>query len=263
LPPRKTRFVLRRDGRPGLAEGRESPDEAPALRNTARNSVERALLAVVGRRDRGASFLYVWRYLSPLPGPTFSSVLQGALRPNTYVSVAASTALYGQDGLTATALAGQGPLDRRGLVKALVSTPVILSVVAGGITNLSGFVLPDAIFSTLKILGSASLPLGLLAVGAGLDVAAARVSFGPVIQSSLVKLAFVPLATYFIGMELGLRDVPLDAAVMFNSLPCTPSAYIMARLLGGDHRMSAGIISVQTTLAALTMPLVLVALAWG
>jgi predicted permease len=30
----------------------------------------------------------------------------------------------------------------------------------------------------------------------------------------------------------------------------------MARLLGGDHRIAAGIISVQTVLAALTMPVV-------
>ncbi|WP_338641649.1 hypothetical protein [Burkholderia pyrrocinia] len=49
----------------------------------------------------------------------------------------------------------------------------------------------------------------------------------------------------------------LTTIVLFNSLPCTPSAYIMAKLLGGDHRLSAGIITVQTALAAVTMPLVL------
>jgi predicted permease len=30
----------------------------------------------------------------------------------------------------------------------------------------------------------------------------------------------------------------------------------MSKLLGGDHRLAAGIINVQTALAALTMPLV-------
>jgi malonate transporter and related proteins len=243
-------------------------------------SLESMAAALLGAVLLGAVCLYVWRYLRPLPGPTFSSVLQGALRPNTYVGVAAATALYGQEGLTATALAiaitipilnvcsivvlalygGRGPVDKRGLFKSVVSNPVIVSVIAGGLTNLVGISLPDAVASTLKIMGSASLPLGLLAVGAGLDLTAARVSFVPVLQSSIVKLAFVPCATYFIGKSINLHDVPLNAAVMFNALPCTPSAYIMARLLGGDHRMSAGIISVQTSLAAITMPLVLFAI---
>ena len=35
----------------------------------------------------------------------FSTVLQGALRPNTYVGVAAATAIYGKPGLTITAVA--------------------------------------------------------------------------------------------------------------------------------------------------------------
>jgi malonate transporter and related proteins len=52
----------------------------------------------------------------------------------------------------------------------------------------------------------------------------------------------------------------LGTVVLFNALPCTPSVYIMARLLGGDHRIAAGIISVQTVLAAFSMPLVLLAL---
>jgi malonate transporter len=40
----------------------------------------------------GGLLLFVWRSLWPQPGPIFSSVLQGALRPNTYVGVAAATA---------------------------------------------------------------------------------------------------------------------------------------------------------------------------
>lgn len=48
----------------------------------------------------------------------------------------------------------------------------------------------------------------------------------------------------------------LAAIVLFNALPCTASAYIMAKLLGGDHRRSAGILTIQTPLAALTIPFI-------
>ncbi|MBK1835949.1 AEC family transporter [Azospirillum sp. YIM B02556] len=230
----------------------------------------------------GGSILYAWRLFHPQPGPVFSSVLQGALRPNTYVGVAAATALYGQSGLTVTAVAiaimipllnvgsivvlaihgKDGPVDKGRLAKTILTNPVILSVLAGALVNGSGLPVPKAMASVLTILGGASLPLGLLAVGAGLDMTAARVSRGPVMQSSVVKLALVPLATYAIGSMLGLRGVTLSAVVLFNALPCTPSTYIMARILGGDHRVAAGIISIQTALAAVSIPALLVALTW-
>ncbi|WP_316163813.1 AEC family transporter [Bradyrhizobium sp. SZCCHNRI20481] len=240
-------------------------------------SLHSTAVVLLGAVALGGLFLTAWSAVRPHPGPVFSSVLQGALRPNTYVGVAAATALYGQAGLSVTALAiaitipvlnvgsilvlalhgSHGARARANIARTVLTNPVILAVVAGAITNLGGLGIPKPIASTLGVLGAASLPLGLLAVGASLDVAAARIAGGPVLQSSLVKLALVPLATYGIGRMVGLNGVPLNTLVLFNALPCTPSAYIMARLLGGDHRVAAGIISFQTAFAVLTMPLVL------
>ncbi|WP_257168130.1 hypothetical protein [Bradyrhizobium sp. SRS-191] len=55
-----------------------------------------------------------------------------------------------------------------------------------------------------------------------------------------------------------LLGIGVPRKIAANALPCTPSAYIMARLLGGDHHVAARIISVQTALAVATMPLILV-----
>jgi len=63
--------------------------------------------------------------------------------------------------------------------------------------------------------------------------------------------------TLIIGITLGISGPVLATIVLFNALPCTPSAYIMAKLLGGDHQLSAGIITIQTLLAALTIPFIL------
>ncbi|MGJ4889361.1 hypothetical protein ACQR1Y_14265 [Bradyrhizobium sp. HKCCYLRH3099] len=54
----------------------------------------------------------------------------------------------------------------------------------------------------------------------------------------------------------------LITLVLFNAQPCTPSACIVARLLAGDHRVAAGIISFQTAVAALNMPLFLALTTW-
>jgi malonate transporter and related proteins len=113
------------------------------------------------------------------------------------------------------------------------------------------------VFSTLDVLGAASLPLGLLAVGARLDLRLAGEERSAVLLSSVVKLVMVPVLTATLAHASGLTGTAFGIVVLFNSLPCTPSAYIMTKLLGGDHRLAASIISIQTVAAALTIPLVL------
>ncbi|PWC19658.1 AEC family transporter [Brenneria corticis] len=233
--------------------------------------------SILGAVFVGGGILWLWRLWLKQPGPTFSSVIQGALRPNTYIGVAAAAATYGHTGLTVTAISiavaipllnvasivilmhyGQG--SRPGwlpIVKALVKNPVIVSILAGLLFNYSGLPLPQTADNILKILGGASLPLGLLAVGAGLNIQAARSAQWTVLQSSFVKLLLVPGITLLIGTFLGISGPVLATVVLFNALPCTASAYIMAKLLGGDHQLSAGIITIQTLLAAITIPLML------
>src|SRR3954452_20597851 len=172
-------------------------------------SIGTALLGAVGV---GGVAVFLWRAASPQPGPVFSTVLQGALRPNTYVGVAAATAIYGKPGLTITAVAialtipllnvgsilvltrygEEDPANRRRFIMTVLTNPVILSVLVGGIVNRFVLPIPATIHHVLTILGGASLPLGLLAVGAGLDLGAAYSARGPVLRSSVVKLALVP-----------------------------------------------------------------------
>ncbi|NIF03721.1 AEC family transporter [Pantoea sp. Acro-805] len=233
--------------------------------------------SVLGAVALGAFTLWAWRGLCKQSGPVFSSVIQGALRPNTYIGVAAAAATYGSTGLTVTSISialaipllniasiiilmyyGQGTRPAQSqILRALVKNPVIISVVAGLLYNISHLTLPHLLTNILHILGEASLPLGLLAVGASLDLKAARTCHGAVLQSTFVKLLLVPVVTLIIGWLSGISGSVLATVVLFNALPCTPSAYIMSKLLGGDYRLSAGIISVQTVLAAITIPFVL------
>jgi hypothetical protein len=235
-------------------------------------------IALLGAVAVAIFILLASRFITRQAGPVFSSVLQGALRPNTYVGVAAASALYGNIGLTITSISiavaipllnvlsililmhyGHGnSTSPMHILKTLAKNPVITAVVVGILINLAGVNVPLVISALLTILGSASLPLGLLAVGAGLDLAAAKAAHGPVLQSSVVKLLLVPALTMYFGVILGIKGPTLAVIILFNSLPCTPSAYIMARLMGGDYQLAAGIITVQTALAALTMPLVMI-----
>ena len=119
--------------------------------------------------------------------------------------------------------------------------------------------LPTLLAHTLHTLGQASLAIGLLCVGAALDFSTARRWLRPVGQASLVKFLVMPLATLAACDAFGLHGAAAGAALLFQSLPTASSSYIMARQLGGDEPLMAGIIASQTVLAGLTLPAVMLA----
>jgi predicted permease len=145
-------------------------------------------------------------------GTTFSSVLQGAIRPNTYVGVGAALALWGSHGvaLAAVGLAtvipivnvisviglihyvGGGAKRRLSPVAALALNPLILSCFAGLAANGLAWHPPAWVMGALKLLGQASLPLGLLAVGAALQLSGFRARLPAVGAACAFKLAVAP-----------------------------------------------------------------------
>jgi len=219
--------------------------------------------------------LLLVQWLAKFPAGTFSSVFQGAIRFNTYVALAVGAALDPQRGLELTAIAAAFmiPLvnllcvsllvllgDRQRsdwgllLARGLAKNPLILACLAGLGINLSGLALPGFVVDTARLLGQTALPLGLLAVGAGLALRLSSSQLGAIALSSSAKLLLLPLLAWVTCRWLETPPGPAGIAVMFAALPTASSAYILARQMGGDHQTMAGIISVQTLLAMLTLP---------
>jgi hypothetical protein len=211
-----------------------------------------------------------------LSGPTFSSVLQGAIRPNTYVGVGAALALWGQHGvaLAAVGLATVIPIvnviavlgllryargdssKRPSPIVSLVVNPLILSCFAGLAANGLGWHPPGWLIGALKLLGQASLPLGLLAVGAALQLSALRTRLSAVGAACALKLVVSPILAAALLLLFGVRETALAVSVMYMGVPTSASAYVLAAEIGGDRDSMATIISVSTILSALTLPLV-------
>lgn len=217
-----------------------------------------------------------------LDGPGFTSAFQGAIRPNTYVGFAAAAGLWGPPGLTLTAICvalvvplvnllsvvalvrWAGPKDsppRRwsATILPVVRNPLIAACVVGILLNVTGIGLPRVAGPFLKILGSTSLPLGLLAVGAGLELAGLRRAGWAVAAVTLAKLLLLPALVGAMAWILGVRGLPLVVCAAYSGLPIAPNSYVLARQLGGDATLMASLITASTILAALTLPLVVAA----
>ena len=102
--------------------------------------------------------------------------------------------------------------------------------------------------------------MALLAVGAGLDFAAARRAGSALAIGLAAKLAFLPAATLALCWAFGVSGSAATVAVLFNALPASASAYVLARQMGGDAGLLAGILTVQTIAAFATMTVWLILL---
>jgi malonate transporter and related proteins len=206
----------------------------------------------------------------------FTSVFQGAIRCNTYVGLAAASALFGQTGLAVMGLVvfvvvtavnllsvvalihyGRRAAGRRDVVASIARNPLILACLLGFGGNAAGIELPAVAYDTLDILARAALTLGLLCVGAGLELAhLGRARLAAAVTAAL-KLLVMPAATALACRMFGIDGLSAAAAVLFTACPISASSYVLARQLGGDATLLAGLITITTIAAIATIPLVL------
>lgn len=199
---------------------------------------------------------------------TFASGFQCAFRFNTYIGLALISRLDGEAGLAAMGLllGVTIPLvnvvavwslarDSGNVWRELAKNPLIIATLGGIAFSVLGLRMPDAGWQILGRLGSAALPLGLLAVGAALQLKGVGEHRVLIAWWIAVKLVAMPACAYAIGIALKLESLPLHCAVLFAALPAATSAYILAARMGGDGRIVAAIISVGTLVAMFTLPL--------
>lgn len=237
--------------------------------------VARLALVLLGSMLIVATALWWQRPRLAPRAATFTSLFQGSLRFNTYVGVAGGAALHGSLGATTAAVAvalmvpvvnvlcvlcfigagtlGPGSLGRS--LRALASNPLILACLGGIALNLSGAGLPGWSAPAMELLGRTALPLGLVAVGVALRPLALLRRDRAVWATHAVKLLLMPALVLVLAWALGLDGVSRDVALLFAALPTATSAYILARQLGGDAELMAALITGQTLLAMLSLPL--------
>ncbi len=255
----------------------------PALLTTSLGAIDWAKLPVPGIAVAVVGSLLAMTVLSlavsmalRFPPPQLTSVVQGCLRPNIYIGFAAAAALWGATGLSLFSLVvaigiplvnliavillsrhGSGAPSWAQTFRQIILNPIILGGLAGIALSLSPVRLPMPFADTLKLLGQASLPVALLSVGAGLDFSMLREAKLPLGVASFGKLLVLPAITFGFCRALGLDPVATAICTLFNALPPSPSSYVMARAMGGDHRLMAAILTLQTVISILSLPLIL------
>jgi len=210
-------------------------------------------------------------------GPTFTSLFQGATRWQTFVALAVAGNLFGDPGLAlaSVAMVAMIPVlnilsiwvlvryaspsrpDWRAVLLVILQNPFVWACVIGMALNPVAAWVPQPAHAFVDALGRSSLALGLLIIGAGLRIKELIRPNGLTYAACLLKLAIMPTIAIGIAIGCGLSDTNLSVVACCASVPASSNSYVMARQMGGNAPLMAQILTVQTALAVIAMPIVI------
>jgi len=216
----------------------------------------------------GIGLAYAIRRWPGVDARLHASGAQTAFRFNSYIALALAERLGGAETLALMALlialcvpicniGAVWPLARHGghaYVRELVRNPFILGTLAGLLFNLAGLHLPDAVGTTLHRLGLAAIPLGLMAVGAGLKLGGLQAA--PALAVAFLTIRHVVLPAIALALSIWAGLPPMQEAVVlaFAALPTASSAYVLAMRMGGHGPFVAGLVTMSTLLGMVSVP---------
>ena len=208
-------------------------------------------------------------------GPAFTSLFQGATRWQTFVALPLAGNLYGDLGLAlaSVAMVAMTPVlnvlsvwvlvryaspnrpDWRAILAAIVRNPLIWACVVGAALNPVAGAIPQPVHTVIDALGRSSLALGLLIVGAGLRIDELIRPKPLTLPACALKLVVMPAIAIVLALGCGLTGANLIVVVCCTAVPAASNSYVLARQLGGDAPLMAQILTIETVLAAVTLPI--------
>jgi predicted permease len=210
-----------------------------------------------------------------IDGPAFTSIFQGATRWQTFVALSIAANMFGNVGLALASVAMVAiiPLvnvfsvavlaryaapekqSGRAIVMTLVRNPLIWACAIGLFVNVTHLPLPKLWHDVADALSRSSLAIGLLVTGAGLHLEGLLRPSAAAAIGVVFKLLLMPVLALALAVGFGLTGDSLAIVAICSAVPTSSSAYVLARQMGGDAPLLAQIITLQTILAAITMPI--------
>lgn len=213
-----------------------------------------------------------WPWLGRhVPARDHAASTQVAFRFNSFIGLALAERMAGPQGLLLIAVligvcvplfnvAAVWPMARQGqqgFVRALLRNPLIIGTAAGLAANLLGLRIPDWLEPTISRMGGASLALGLMAAGAGMQFGALGRAKALAVALLAIRHLLLPLAALGLARLFGLDPVQTTVLLAFSALPTASSAYVLAARMGYDGAYVAALVTLSTLLGMLSLPFAL------
>ena len=217
------------------------------------------------------SLPYLPRLGAHIDSRTHAASAQVAFRFNSFIGLALADRLAGAEGLLMIAVligvcvplfnvAAVWPMARHAksnFLRELLRNPLIIATATGLAANLLGFTLPVWLEPTVTRIGGASLALGLMAAGAGMQLG--HLSQAKTLAIAVLSIRHLILPIVALGLsKLFNLSLPQSTILLaFSALPTASSAYVLAARMGYNGGYVAGLVTMSTLLGVLSLPFAL------
>jgi predicted permease len=192
---------------------------------------------------------------------------QVGFRFNSFIALALSERLAGPEGLMLISvligfcvplfnIGAVWPMARHantGFLRELVRNPLILATSSGLAFNLMGLSIPEWLDPSVSRIGAASLAIGLLAAGAGMELRTLRQVQWLGLSVLLVKHLMLPLMAWVMSRVFGLDPIQTTILLAFSALPTAPTCYVLAARMGYNGPYVAGLVTLSTLLGVFSL----------
>ena len=196
---------------------------------------------------------------------------QVGFRFNSFIALALAERLAGPEGLLMISVligvcvptfnvGAVWPMARQakiGFLRELTRNPLIIATASGLIANLMGFQMPLWLEPAVSRIGAASLALGLMAAGAGMQLSTLRQ--GKLVGMSVltVKHLLTPLLAVLMARLFQLNPMQSMILLAFSALPTASTCYVLAARMGYNGPYVAGLVTLSTLMGMLSLPFAL------
>ncbi|MDA8456288.1 AEC family transporter [Acidovorax sp. GBBC 3334] len=196
---------------------------------------------------------------------------QVAFRFNSFIGLALAERLAGAQGLLLIAvligvcvplfnIAAVWPMaraGRHGFLKELARNPLIIATATGLVANLLGFRIPAWMEPSVNRVGAASIALGLMSAGAGMQLG--LLTRSKLLSASVLAIRHLvqPLVAFLMARWFGLDAVQTTVLMAFSALPTASTCYVLAARMGYNGPYVAGLVTLSTVLGVLSLPFAL------
>jgi malonate transporter and related proteins len=196
---------------------------------------------------------------------------QVGFRFNSFIALALADRLAGPEGLLMISMligvcvplfniGAVWPMARHantGFLRELVRNPLIIATLSGLVANLLGLRIPLWLDPSVSRIGAASLALGLMAAGAGMQLGTLR--HGKLLGTSvlMVKHLLLPLVALGMSRLFQLNPVQTTVLLAFSALPTASTCYVLAARMGYNGPYVAGLVTLSTLSGMWSLPFAL------
>ncbi len=200
-----------------------------------------------------------------------ASSAQVAFRFNSFIGLALADRLAGPQGVQQIAVligvcvplfnvGAVWPMARhaqRGFLRELSRNPLIIGTASGLVANLMGVSIATWLEPTVTRIGAASVALGLLSAGAGMQLGALGRAKALAVSVLAIRHLALPLVALGVSVLFGLDPLQRTILLAFSALPTASSCYVLAARMGYDGAYVAGLVTLSTLLGMASLPLAL------